>query len=147
MTMPAFNSSRNGEFHQVLLVRQIFCLTNYILMYVCYNPTGPKGRPSADKWKRLEESPVYKGEHFLRPYQLEGLNWLTYCWFQRRNSILADEMGLGKTCQSVSILDYLHRYENIRYFYRLLMPITDVRLLMLLIAIEVHFLLWPPFQQ
>ena len=29
----------------------------------------------------------------------EGLNWLVYCWYNRRGSILADEMGLGKTVQ------------------------------------------------
>lgn len=35
----------------------------------------------------------------LREYQIEGVNWLLFSWYQRRNCILADEMGLGKTLQ------------------------------------------------
>jgi SNF2 family DNA or RNA helicase len=37
----------------------------------------------------------FKDGNRLRAYQLEGLNWLVFNWYQRRNSILADEMGLG----------------------------------------------------
>ena len=37
----------------------------------------------------------------LREYQIEGVNWLIFSWYQRRNCILADEMGLGKTLQVV----------------------------------------------
>jgi SNF2 family DNA or RNA helicase len=51
----------------------------------------------------------------LRDYQVEGIKWLVYCWYKRRNSILADEMGLGKTLQSVSILQYLVQEEGNRY--------------------------------
>jgi SNF2 family DNA or RNA helicase len=29
----------------------------------------------------------------LHPYQLEGLNWLLYCWHEKKNALLADEMG------------------------------------------------------
>ena len=32
----------------------------------------------------------------LRAYQLEGVNWLLWNWYNRRSCILADEMGLGK---------------------------------------------------
>ncbi len=56
-------------------------------------------RPAASAWKQLPQSPVYKNDNTLRPYQLEGLNWLSFCWHNRRNSILADEMGLGKTVE------------------------------------------------
>ncbi|KAK6365906.1 hypothetical protein LTS17_010872 [Exophiala oligosperma] len=38
----------------------------------------------------------------LMAYQLEGLNWLLYQWYNNQNAILADEMGLGKTIQLVS---------------------------------------------
>jgi SNF2 family DNA or RNA helicase len=31
----------------------------------------------------------------LRSYQLEGVNWLLFNWWNRRSCILADEMGLG----------------------------------------------------
>jgi len=34
-------------------------------------------------------------EYKLRGYQLEGVNWLTWNWYNKRLCILADEMGLG----------------------------------------------------
>ena len=40
----------------------------------------------------------------LMAYQLEGLNWLYYQWFKKKNAILADEMGLGKTIQVIGFL-------------------------------------------
>uniref|UniRef100_A0A8D3DGV8 Chromodomain-helicase-DNA-binding protein 1-like n=1 Tax=Scophthalmus maximus TaxID=52904 RepID=A0A8D3DGV8_SCOMX len=35
----------------------------------------------------------------LRPYQLDGVQWLTQCLQGQQGCILGDEMGLGKTCQ------------------------------------------------
>ncbi|KAM8851002.1 LOW QUALITY PROTEIN: chromodomain-helicase-DNA-binding protein 7 [Spinachia spinachia] len=61
-------------------------------------------RPPAADWKQLEGSRDYKNSNALREYQLEGLNWLTFNWFNSRNCILADEMGLGKTIQSITFL-------------------------------------------
>lgn len=43
----------------------------------------------------------------LRNYQLEGVNWLLWNWWNKRSCILADEMGLGKTIQSVCFLSML----------------------------------------
>jgi SNF2 family DNA or RNA helicase len=40
----------------------------------------------------------------LRGYQLEGVNWLLFNWYNKRSCILADEMGLGKTIQSAAFL-------------------------------------------
>jgi chromodomain-helicase-DNA-binding protein 7 len=42
------------------------------------------------KWQKLDKSPAFKGGNQLRPYQLEGLNWLVFCWYEGRGSILAD---------------------------------------------------------
>ncbi|KAL4657212.1 chromodomain-helicase-DNA-binding protein 8-like isoform X1 [Arapaima gigas] len=61
-------------------------------------------RPPANSWKKLEESHVYKNGNTLREYQLEGVNWLLFNWYNRQNCILADEMGLGKTIQSITLL-------------------------------------------
>ncbi|TNN60402.1 Chromodomain-helicase-DNA-binding protein 7 [Liparis tanakae] len=61
-------------------------------------------RPPAADWKKLEGSVDYKNANALREYQLEGLNWLTFNWYNSRNCILADEMGLGKTIQSITFL-------------------------------------------
>ncbi|CAG5897210.1 unnamed protein product [Menidia menidia] len=61
-------------------------------------------RPLAADWKKLEGSREYRNGNALREYQLEGLNWLTFNWYNSRNCILADEMGLGKTIQSITFL-------------------------------------------
>ncbi|XP_078143635.1 chromodomain-helicase-DNA-binding protein 8 isoform X2 [Centroberyx gerrardi] len=61
-------------------------------------------RPQSSAWKKLEESREYKSGNILREYQLEGVNWLLFNWYNRQNCILADEMGLGKTIQSISLL-------------------------------------------
>uniref|UniRef100_A0A4W3JV47 Chromodomain helicase DNA binding protein 9 n=1 Tax=Callorhinchus milii TaxID=7868 RepID=A0A4W3JV47_CALMI len=61
-------------------------------------------RPSPPAWKKIEQSRDYKIGNQLREYQLEGLNWLLFNWYNRQNCILADEMGLGKTIQSITFL-------------------------------------------
>ena len=48
-------------------------------------------------------------EYKLRGYQLEGVNWLTWNWYNKRSCILADEMGLGKTIQSIGFLTKVQR--------------------------------------
>ncbi|EED93751.1 predicted protein, partial [Thalassiosira pseudonana CCMP1335] len=50
----------------------------------------------------------------LKPYQLEGLNWMIHLAEKGLNGILADEMGLGKTLQSISILAYHYEYLKIQ---------------------------------
>ena len=49
----------------------------------------------------------------MRPYQLEGLNWLIRCNENGINGILADEMGLGKTLQSIR---WVHVWVRVRAF-------------------------------
>ena len=71
------------------------------------------GRTERSKWAKHASSPAYKGGNKLRAYQLEGLNWLSFCWHKKDNSILADEMGLGKTVQSVSLLHYLFSTQGV----------------------------------
>ena len=68
-------------------------------------------RPPPNRFKPIKESSTYKGDNSLRPYQLEGLNWLLFNWYTRQNCILADEMGLGKTVQSIAfLLEVMVRY-------------------------------------
>ena len=64
-------------------------------------------RPKKGEWVEFKESPAYKNGNQLRPYQLEGVNWLNFSWYNQRNCLLADEMGLGKTIQSITFLKYL----------------------------------------
>uniref|UniRef100_A0A4W6DNY5 Chromodomain helicase DNA binding protein 6 n=1 Tax=Lates calcarifer TaxID=8187 RepID=A0A4W6DNY5_LATCA len=61
-------------------------------------------RPPPEKWQKLEQSRDYRNGNQLREYQLEGMNWLLFNWYNRKNCILADEMGLGKTIQSITFL-------------------------------------------
>ncbi|KJP86827.1 hypothetical protein AK88_03534 [Plasmodium fragile] len=50
----------------------------------------------------------------MKPYQIEGLNWLYQLYRHKINGILADEMGLGKTLQTISLLCYLRFNKNIK---------------------------------
>lgn len=84
-----------------------------------------KKRPKASEWKKLDASPEYKGGHGLREYQLEGLNWLTFCWYNNRNCILADEMGLGKTIQSLTFVNEMVNY-GIHSPFLIIAPLSTI---------------------
>ena len=66
-------------------------------------------RPAPSSWSKLPDSAEYKNGNLLRPWQVEGVSWLLYSWYNRKGSILADEMGLGKTVQIVTTLDHISR--------------------------------------
>lgn len=83
-------------------------------------------RPDTSQWTKFEESPVYKSQNTLRPYQLEGLNWLVYCWMHKQSCIIADEMGLGKTVQSVSFLDLIYNRFNVRGPFLVIAPLSTL---------------------
>ncbi|MBT2532659.1 DEAD/DEAH box helicase [Arthrobacter sp. ISL-48] len=40
----------------------------------------------------------------LRPYQLEGFNWLSFLYRHSLGGVLADDMGLGKTVQALALM-------------------------------------------
>ncbi|WP_284978139.1 DEAD/DEAH box helicase [Arthrobacter sp. fls2-241-R2A-200] len=40
----------------------------------------------------------------LRPYQLEGFNWLSFLYKHSLGGVLADDMGLGKTVQAIALM-------------------------------------------
>lgn len=63
-----------------------------------------------DLEKKTQPDAVQGGK--LMTYQLEGLNWLYYKWYQQKNAILADEMGLGKTIQIIGFLATLVQDHN-----------------------------------
>lgn len=62
----------------------------------------------------------------LRQYQIEGFNWLRYCWYNRCNSILADEMGLGKTAQIVAVLNDISVNHGITGPFLVLAPLSTL---------------------
>ena len=43
----------------------------------------------------------------MRPYQLDGMEWLQVLYENGINGILGDEMGLGKTLQCVGLIGHL----------------------------------------
>jgi superfamily II DNA or RNA helicase len=47
----------------------------------------------------------------LRPYQLEGFQWLAFLWENKLGGILADDMGLGKTVQSLALISHARQAE------------------------------------
>ena len=89
------------------------------------DPFKGRKKPRATEWKKLDESPVYLNGNTLREYQLEGLNWLSFSWFNGRNCILADEMGLGKTIQSLAFVDSVHRV-GIRGPFLIIAPLSTI---------------------
>ncbi|KAL7592715.1 hypothetical protein Lser_V15G33809 [Lactuca serriola] len=57
--------------------------------------------------EKVTEQPATLQGGELRPYQLEGLQWMLSLFNNNLNGILADEMGLGKTIQTISLIAYL----------------------------------------
>eukprot|EP00941_MAST-03F_sp_MAST-3F-sp1_P003065 g3065.t1 len=93
----------------------------------------PPKRPSPSMYKELKVSPVYAErpgpngkviKFQLRDYQLIGLNWLLFNWFNRRPSILADEMGLGKTIQTIAFLRALSEQNNVKGPFLIIGPLS-----------------------
>lgn len=69
-----------------------------------------KLREAVDQFTGIATVPVpetVKAE--LRPYQQEGLNFLSYASQWDLGAILADEMGLGKTLQALAWLEHLRK--------------------------------------
>lgn len=68
---------------------------------------GAQGSPAPQKTSRqvIAQRPVPTGlQATLRPYQVEGFQWLSFLYEQRLGGILADDMGLGKTVQALALL-------------------------------------------
>ena len=78
--------------------------------------------------KLYKTTKTYKTGGTLRDYQLDGLNWLLRCWYQKRSSILADEMGLGKTVQVVTTLEHMYEVEHIRGPFLVCVPFHHLSL-------------------
>ena len=84
-----------------------------------------KRRGRKHEWRKWDKSPEYKNNNLLRPYQLEGVNWLLFSWYNGRNCLLADEMGLGKTIQSLCFLDGIFQY-GVRGPFLVIAPLSTI---------------------
>ncbi|CAN9083091.1 unnamed protein product [Alternaria alternata] len=82
----------------------------------------PKQGPLKGRIEKARSTPFAKLEREKQPdnlvggelmkYQLDGLNWLYYKWYDQKNAILADEMGLGKTIQVIAFMATLIQEHN-----------------------------------
>ena len=84
-----------------------------------------KRRPKKTEWKKMDNPPTFLNDNVLRPYQLEGVNWLLFSWYHGNNCLLADEMGLGKTIQSLAFLDGMFKY-GIRGPFLVIAPLSTI---------------------
>lgn len=96
---------------------------------------GPRGRKSEQEEDaellrdeqdtanivEFTESPAYV-DGTLRPYQVQGLNWLISLYENNLNGILADEMGLGKTLQTIAFLGFLRYHKGINGPHIVIVP-------------------------
>lgn len=48
----------------------------------------------------------------LRPYQLDGFNWMVHLYENGYGGCLADDMGLGKTLQTLTLLQYIYQNQE-----------------------------------
>lgn len=87
-------------------------------------PNPPK-RPDYTQFIKYAGGIKYKFGNELRSYQLEGLNWIRFCYYNYRSCILADEMGLGKTVQSVAFLNDLYYQLNVRGPFLIVAPLSS----------------------
>ena len=83
-------------------------------------------RPSPDMFTQVTEPVKSKDGNELRDYQMEGFNWLRFCWYNQRNNILADEMGLGKTAQVIAALNSLAQVEGITGPFLVVAPLSTL---------------------
>jgi superfamily II DNA or RNA helicase len=82
----------------------------------------PKQGPLKSRLEKVRNTPFAKLELSTQPenlvggelmkYQMDGLNWLYYQWYNQKNGILADEMGLGKTIQVIGFMATLVQEHN-----------------------------------
>ena len=83
-------------------------------------------QPKTGEWQRVDKSPKFRGGQELRQYQIDGLNWLLFCWANRRGCILADEMGLGKTIQAIAFLNHLVTVESTPGPFLVVVPLSTL---------------------
>jgi len=92
-------------------------------------PFVPPPRPPRETFEKLTSTKLWGEKSLeLRSYQLEGVNWILFNWYQKRSSILADEMGLGKTIQTITFLRQLSLPPiNVQGPFLIVAPLSTVR--------------------
>jgi len=62
----------------------------------------------------------------LRPYQLDGFQWLAFLWEHRLGGILADDMGLGKTLESLALICHARQADPLSPPFLIIAPTSVV---------------------
>lgn len=62
----------------------------------------------------------------LKPYQVDGLQWLVSLYNNNLNGILADEMGLGKTIQTISLITFLIEKKHLYGPFLIIVPLSTM---------------------
>eukprot|EP00730_Choanoeca_flexa_P019626 TRINITY_DN9595_c0_g1_i3.p1 TRINITY_DN9595_c0_g1~~TRINITY_DN9595_c0_g1_i3.p1 ORF type:complete len:1242 (+),score=413.12 TRINITY_DN9595_c0_g1_i3:249-3974(+) len=76
--------------------------------------------------EEIKEQPSILVGGTLKPYQLQGLQWLISLYNNKINGILADEMGLGKTIQTIALLTYLVEKKNNSGPFLIIVPLATL---------------------
>lgn len=61
----------------------IFYLLIFAKVEMCVCVCVLQDRPPSEKWQKLDCSRDYRNGNELREYQLEGMNWLLFNWYNR----------------------------------------------------------------
>lgn len=79
------------------------------------------------RFEEIKSVPVPRGmKAKLRPYQIEGTNWLHFLNEYNLSGILADDMGLGKTVQALAYLQALKEKKKLDGPCLIVMPTSLV---------------------
>ena len=97
--------------------------------------SNPKTRSAFVPFK---EQPDYIKHGTLRPFQIQGVNFLSYNWVNCKNVVLADEMGLGKTIQTIAFMNWLRHNRNQEGPFLAVVPLSTMP------AWQETFDLWTP---
>lgn len=76
--------------------------------------------------EKIDKQPTILSGGDLKPYQVQGLQWLVSLYNNKLNGILADEMGLGKTIQTISLLAYLYEAKAQTGPHLVIMPLSTL---------------------
>lgn len=90
-----------------------------------YHPSTQSQR-SLQSFKKMESQPSWISGGELRDYQLEGVNWMHHSWCNNTNIIMADEMGLGKTIQTISFLNTLYNFHEVKGPFLIIVPLSTI---------------------
>lgn len=94
--IPVFSSLLQADIYALTSLCLVFLyfLVAYALIITCFHfnlshqlPTSSErkriSKPPLPSWKKMDKSKEYKNDNVLREYQLEGVNWLTFSWYNR----------------------------------------------------------------